>query len=204
MQSQRKIENIGFSPCFSCYSSDSVTSKAVAKVISEEVASRFHELDDVYEDDFLFSFEGESPRDKDWLSIHNVSRSISGPLRKLITDEQSESSSYTSSEADELENIPSGTFCVWKPKTESGSSAPAMTKCKKSSSTGSGSKEKRNSGEVTRAVSRLKGQSPVHETFYVQRRAENEIVKRKSFLPHRQDLVGVFSTVNGIGKMLPF
>nr|GEV66064.1 reverse transcriptase domain-containing protein [Tanacetum cinerariifolium] len=160
----------------------------------------------------------------------NVSRSISGPLQKLFVDEQSESSAYTSSEADELENIPSGTFCVWRPKTESGSSSPTMTKCNKSSSTGCGSKrwsiryllkrsnsesnvkpmvflsskQKWKSGDVTRAVSRMKGQSPVHETFYVQRRAENEIVKRKSFLPYRQDLVGVFSTVNGIGKMLPF
>ncbi|GJY12148.1 reverse transcriptase domain-containing protein [Tanacetum coccineum] len=199
MQSQRKIEDIGFSPSFSCYSSDSVTSKAVAKVII------FNRDLDLVNDEL--DHEVNSKEDK-----------ISGPLRKLITDEQSESSSYTSSEADELENIPSGTFCVWKPKTESGSSAPAMTKCKKSSSTGSGSKrwsicyllkrsnsesnvkpivlssskQKRNSGEVTRAVSRLKGQSPVHEMFYVQRRAENEIVKRKSFLPYRQDLVGVF------------
>ncbi|GKB12589.1 reverse transcriptase domain-containing protein [Tanacetum coccineum] len=239
MQSQRKIEDIGFSPSFSCYSSDSVTSKAVAKVISEEEAPRFHEIDDVYEDDFEFSFEGDSPGDTDtriWTvypvfnrdldlvndeldhEVNSKEDKISGPLRKLFIDEQFDSSSYTSSEADELENIPSGTFCVWRPKTESGSSSPAMTKCKKSSSTGSGSKrwsiryllkrsnsesnvkpmvlssskQKRNSGEVTRAVSRLKGQSPVHEMFYVQRRAENEIVKRKSFLPYRQDLVGVF------------
>ncbi|PWA90852.1 hypothetical protein CTI12_AA096280 [Artemisia annua] len=244
MQSQRKIEDIGFSPSFSCYSSDSVTSKAVAKVISEEEASRFPELDDVYEDDFKFSFEGDSPRDADTRILtvypvfnrdldlandeldHEVKSTddkISGPLRKLFIDEQFESSSYTSSEADELENIPPGTFCVWRPKTESGSSSPAMKKCKKSSSTGSGSKrwsirnllkrsnsegtepmvllssrQKRNSGEVTRAVSRLKGQSPVHEMFYVQRRAENEIVKKKSFLPYRQNLV------NGMGKMLPF
>nr|GFA13648.1 hypothetical protein [Tanacetum cinerariifolium] len=239
MQSQRKIEDIGFSPSFSCYSSDSVTSKAVAKVISEEEASRFHELDDVYENDFEFSFEGDSPRDIDtriWTvypvfnrdldlvndeldhEVKSKDDKVSGPLRKLFTHEQFDSSSYTSSEADELENIPSGTFCVWRPKTESGSSSPAMSKCKKSSSTGSGSKrwsiryllkrsnsesnvkpmvllsskQKRNSGEVTRAVSGLKGQSPVHEMFYVQRRAENEIVKRKSFLPYRQDLVGVF------------
>ncbi|PWA38345.1 hypothetical protein CTI12_AA582180 [Artemisia annua] len=138
---------------------------------------------------------------------------------------------------DELENIPPETYCVWRPKTESGSSSPSMTKCKKSSSTGSGSKRwsiryllkrsnsecnvkpmallssnkkvdspkpKRNSGEVSKFRSRFKAQTPVHELFYVQRRAENESVKKKSFLPYRQDVFGLFGNVNGIGKMLPF
>ncbi|PWA59289.1 hypothetical protein CTI12_AA394760 [Artemisia annua] len=255
MQSQREIEDSGVSPSFSCYSSDSLTSKAVAKVIQEQLAEPFNEFGVISEDDFEFSFEEVSHKDMDSKSWQvypvfnrdidheakskdgkiDVSVSITSPLRKLFIDEEFVSSSYSSSESEEadseaeLENIPSGTFCVWRPKAESGSPSPSMVKCKKSSSTGSGSKrwsiryllkrcnsdgkepmvllsskQKRNSGEVTRAVSRLKGQIPVHEMFYVQRRAENEIVKRKSFLPYRQNLVGLFGNVNGMGKMLPF
>ncbi|KAL4563209.1 hypothetical protein LXL04_027245 [Taraxacum kok-saghyz] len=42
-------------------------------------------------------------------------------------------------QADELEALPAETYCMWRPKADCGSS-PAMTKIKKSSSTGSGSK----------------------------------------------------------------
>ncbi|KAL4588830.1 hypothetical protein LXL04_001726 [Taraxacum kok-saghyz] len=42
-------------------------------------------------------------------------------------------------EADELEALPAETYCMWRPKADCGS-LPAMTKIKKSSSTGSGSK----------------------------------------------------------------
>ncbi|KAI3699803.1 hypothetical protein L2E82_44349 [Cichorium intybus] len=55
---------------------------------------------------------------------------------------------------------------------------------------------------VSKVAGRLKAQTPVHEQFYVQRRAENEVGKRKSFLPYRQ--VGLFTNVNVMGKMLPF
>ncbi|GJY20171.1 reverse transcriptase domain-containing protein [Tanacetum coccineum] len=250
MQSQRIIEDSGVSPSFSCYSSDNLTSKAVAKVIQEQLAEHFSE------DGFEFSFEEVSHKDMDSKSWQvypvfnrdlddevkskdekiDVSVSITSPLRKLFVDEEFVSSSYSSSESEEadsdneLENIPSGTFCVWRPKAESGSSSPAMTKCKKSSSTGSGSKrwsiryllkrsnsegkqqpmvsliskQKRSSGEVPKDVARLKGKTPAHEMFYVQRRAEKEIVNKKSFLPYRQNLVGLFGNVNGMGKMLPF
>ncbi|PWA45729.1 hypothetical protein CTI12_AA358870 [Artemisia annua] len=214
MQSQREIEDSGVSPSFSCYSSDSLKSKAVANVIEEQLAEPFNEFGIVNEDDFEFSFEQVSHKDMDSKSwqvfpVFNRDQDVTSPLRKLFIDEELVSCSHSSSESEEadsdneLENIPSRTFCVWKPKAESGSSSPAMTKCTKSSSTGSGSKrwsiryllrrcnsegkepmvllsskQKQNSGEVERAVSRLKGQIPVHETFYVQRQAENEIVKR--------------------------
>ncbi|KAL4583533.1 hypothetical protein LXL04_008109 [Taraxacum kok-saghyz] len=42
-------------------------------------------------------------------------------------------------QADELEALPAETYCMWRPKADCGSS-PAMTKLKKSSSTGSRSK----------------------------------------------------------------
>ena len=63
MQSQRKIEESGVSPSFSCYSSDSLTSKAVAKVIQELLAEPFNEFGVISEDDFDFSFEEVSHKD---------------------------------------------------------------------------------------------------------------------------------------------
>ncbi|CAI9276823.1 unnamed protein product [Lactuca saligna] len=53
--------------------------------------------------------------------IH-ASDSITSSLRKLFIDNAEESYSCSSLESDELEALPSGTFCVWRPKTENGSS----------------------------------------------------------------------------------
>lgn len=64
-------------------------------------------------------------------------KSIRLPLRKLFLEEEREAnSSCSSSEADDLEGIPEGTYCVWRPKPEEKSNGS----CKKSSSTGSNSK----------------------------------------------------------------
>uniref|UniRef100_M1CYA7 Uncharacterized protein n=1 Tax=Solanum tuberosum TaxID=4113 RepID=M1CYA7_SOLTU len=61
--------------------------------------------------------------------LKDVDKSILIPLKKLFL-EKSESSA--SSEAEELETIPAGTYCMWKPKI----SEPSPGKCKKSKSTG--------------------------------------------------------------------
>ncbi|KAJ0433100.1 hypothetical protein HanIR_Chr17g0866521 [Helianthus annuus] len=192
MQQQEIIEDPGFAPSFSCYSHDSITSRAVAKAINDE--------NEVNVDDKDFEFS----------------------LGNLFIGEREE---FSSLEADELDSPPSGTYCEWMPKAD-------ITKCKKSNSTGSGSKkgmfwyllrrsnsegkesmvlkkvdspkQKRNLGEVTKVGGRWKAQTPVHEQFYVQRRAENEVEKRRSYLPYRKDLVGLFAKGNGMGKMLPF
>lgn len=55
------------------------------------------------------------------------------PLRKLFSEER-ESASCSSSEADDLDGITPGTYCIWKPKAES------PERCKKSNSTGNTSK----------------------------------------------------------------
>ncbi|KAL4568369.1 hypothetical protein LXL04_023980 [Taraxacum kok-saghyz] len=266
MEQQAKIDASGVSPSFSCYSSDSLTSMAVAKVIQEEHAARFHEFGDVNGDDFEFSLVLSDEEvtieqndhtqgwtvfpvfDRDLLVKNEEDReaeakadeidvsSVIAPLRKLFMDEREECSSCSSSEPDELASPRAKAYCVWRPKAADGCSSPSMTKCKKSSSTGSGSKrwsiryllrrsnsegkdpvvlltpkkvdspkQKRNSGEVSKVAGRYKAQTPVHEQFYVQRRAEKEMGKRKSYLPYRKDLVGFFSNVNGMGsKMLPF
>ncbi|KAJ0843993.1 hypothetical protein HanRHA438_Chr15g0697441 [Helianthus annuus] len=149
-------------------------------------------------------------------------------LEKLFIDQHEESSSCSSSETDELERIPSGTFCVWQPTV--------ITNSKKNSSIGYGSKwwiiryllqrsnsegkeavllltrakadglkQKRISGEVLKGAGLWKARTSVHERFYVQRRAENEAGKRKSYLPYRKDLLGLsFANVNEMGKMLLF
>lgn len=245
MQQMAKFEDSGLSPSFSCYTSDSLTSMAVTKVIhkEEQAAARFEEVEG---EEFEFSLtsteeevyvnEIDSPgwtvfsRDLilKWAD-HKIDRDSKSKAKLFFNEQEESSSSFScsSSEDDELENLPSGTFCVWRPKANIISSP----KWKKSSSTGSGSKnwigiryllrrsnsegkdpiglltpkQKRNSSEVSKVIpSRLKAHSPVHEQFYLQKRVENEIVKRKTFLPYRQDLFGLFANVNGIGKMLPF
>ncbi|CAI9283861.1 unnamed protein product [Lactuca saligna] len=55
------------------------------------------------------------------------------PLRKLFSEER-DSPSCSSSEADDLDGITPGTYCIWKPKVES------PGRCKKSNSTGNTSK----------------------------------------------------------------
>ncbi|KAA8542671.1 hypothetical protein F0562_023830 [Nyssa sinensis] len=59
--------------------------------------------------------------------------SIRIPLRKLLIEEQ-DPSSCSSSEADELDEIAPGTYCVWTPKA---AAEESPGRCKKSNSTGS-------------------------------------------------------------------
>ncbi|XP_059638583.1 uncharacterized protein LOC132280842 [Cornus florida] len=61
-------------------------------------------------------------------------RSTRFPLRKLLTDEH-DSSSCSSSEADELDGAPPGTYCVWTPKVAAGAEG-SPERWKKSSSMG--------------------------------------------------------------------
>lgn len=168
------------------------------------------------------------------------------PLKKLFIEDRDDRDSVSScsSEADELEGVPSGTYCVWRPKEVEGS----PSRCKKSNSTGSvskrwklrdlirrsnsagkdafvfltpkntehkaekiehveKSKEKRNSGDAvklkTKGGEKVSPSSSAHEAFYVRNRASKEGDKRKSYLPYRQDLVGFFANVNGMGKSFP-
>ncbi|KAL3636623.1 hypothetical protein CASFOL_018922 [Castilleja foliolosa] len=59
------------------------------------------------------------------------------PLSKLFIEEDRERVDYppscSSSEADELENVPAGTYSVWRPKL---AESPMPSQCKKSKSTG--------------------------------------------------------------------
>lgn len=161
------------------------------------------------------------------------------PLSKLFAEEAEEREfppSCSSSEADELENIPAGTYCVWRPRM---AEPPMPSQCKKSKSTGSASKrwklrdllrrsksdgkesfvfltpkhreekpnklinniqapKRENSGGLHSAAA---PPSPsAHEAFYVRNRAMKEGDKKKSYLPYRRDLVGLFANVNGVRR----
>lgn len=124
------------------------------------------------------------------------------PLRKLMK-EDGDAFSSSSSESDELEGIPAGTYCVWKPR--SGSATP------KSNSTGSSkrwrfrdllrrsssdgketfvflekerrSAERRHSGDGKR---KGKGKDPA---------STKKEDRRRTFLPYKKEVMGFF--VNG-------
>ncbi|CAN4091550.1 unnamed protein product [Withania somnifera] len=94
--------------------------------------TKFQPIFPVFNRDLLLNDNFDSTKVKDE-SSEDVDSSIRVPLKNLFLEE---TESTTSSEADELEMIPPGTYCVWKPKI----SEPSPEKCKKSKSTGMVSK----------------------------------------------------------------
>ena len=71
-------------------------------------------------------------------------RSLRIPLKKLFIEEHDPTSySSSSSEVDDLEGVPPGTYCVWTPQNSSNSNSSSAkaspSKCKKSKSTGTAS-----------------------------------------------------------------
>lgn len=136
-------------PSFNSYSSDNLAE--IACKVTEEFKSG-SSRNTFIEDDEEFEFSLELPAHQ----INNQgpvfpvfnrrqvndddaeadSTSIRLPLKNLFLEE-TEASSSSSSEADLLESIPPGTYCVWRPRDDVVSS-PAS--CKKSKSTGSASK----------------------------------------------------------------
>lgn len=68
------------------------------------------------------------------------------------------------------------------------------------------SKEKKVKSGKSKAKAKTKAQAAAvsaHEAFYVKNRAIKQGDKKKSYLPYRQDLLGVFATYNGLAKTLP-
>ncbi|XP_076945226.1 uncharacterized protein LOC143616220 [Bidens hawaiensis] len=254
-QQQIINEDLGLCPSFNCYSSDSHPSATAAANISRQLQQLAGDLNS---DEFEFSLltgtdeltdsDGRTvfPLFNRDLHIQNddVDREIECPtntttnsLEKLFITERDGSGSGSTSES-ESENEAPAVFCVWR---HNGGASP-LSKCKKSSSTGSGSKRWRirdyllrrsnsegkdpmmllpnnnnnnnnnnsitnnkkdeitnnitnnKKGETTkRKVNESKqSSSPIHEYFDVQQREKNGVVKRKSYLPYRQGLVGFF------------
>ncbi|KAJ4712331.1 DUF1645 domain-containing protein [Melia azedarach] len=159
------------------------------------------------------------------------------PLGKLMSEERetwTASASCSSSEADDLDNLQPGTYCVWTPKA---SESPG--RCKKSNSTGSSKRwkfrdllyrsnsdgkdtfvflttNKKNSSthhhhkvgeESNKEIKSSAGTGKVKvvEEHFARNRAIKEDDKKRSFLPYKQDLVGFFNNVNGLSRNLhPF
>lgn len=174
------------------------------------------------------------------------------PLKQLFNEER-DAPSCSSSEADELEGVQEGTYCVWRPKSVQAS----PSRCKKSNSAGSSSKRwlklrdllrRSNSdgkdsfvfvtassnvnGPIKKTEDRMKSEktgetkqrrksaevkvsekakakgvggeaASAHELFYVRNRALKEGDKRRSFLPYRKDLVGLFASAHGLTRNFP-
>lgn len=150
---QQNHENSLLSPSFNSYSSDRLA------VIANKVSQEFKADDDEFEfslvldasaDEIFYQgpvfpifsrhlFSQSDNRDREIKrrgddDDNDVSTTVVS-LKNLFLEERDPPSS-SSSEADELEAIPPGTYCVWKPKIVE--SSPST--CKKSKSTGSASK----------------------------------------------------------------
>lgn len=148
------------------------------------------------------------------------------PLRMLMIEEERETASCSSSEADDLENLPPGTYCVWAPPKASGGRGGSGG-CDKSSSTGSSKRWKfrdllsRSSSDGDKDTIVFFSPAPPTTKTKTADKEDSKVVvarkvrsgskgvdegdKRRSFLPYRQDLVGFFSNVNGLSRNLhPF
>ncbi|KAK1410123.1 hypothetical protein QVD17_36656 [Tagetes erecta] len=229
---QEQIDDLGFSPSFSCYSSNSLTSTAAIKISNQlqqqqqqQQSASFHDCED---DEFEFSFirdEEVSETDDAVKQKLEEENDCSDALQKLFINEQRDftTASSSSSESEVEHDSPEKMigFCAWRYKTDAGASP--LSKCKKSGSTGSGSKrwrirhllrrsnsegkvppavEKKCDGEGLKVAVKLK--PSIHELLYVQQRGKKEDGKRKTYLPYRKELVGFFTNVNGSGLKLPF
>ncbi|KAJ7974575.1 DUF1645 family protein [Quillaja saponaria] len=95
----------------------------------------------IFNRDLLIEYEGRERREIRDSRTEDV-MSLQFPVKKLLIDEEDQrrdpGSSSFSSEADELDAIPPGTYCVWTPS----SSQASPSRCKKSKSTGSSSSKR--------------------------------------------------------------
>ncbi|WVZ19483.1 hypothetical protein V8G54_006805, partial [Vigna mungo] len=136
------------------------------------------------------------------------------PLRKLMFEEgETASCSSSTDESVDLEGVAEGAYCVWTPNS-------VGRERKKSNSTGSASKRWKLRDLLLRSHSEGKDKQqqkqqqmvfqiptnkvkPQNGTVGTEHHAEEN--KRKSFLPYRPELVGLFTNVNGLGRNLrPF
>ncbi|RDY06879.1 hypothetical protein CR513_09073, partial [Mucuna pruriens] len=134
------------------------------------------------------------------------------PLRKLMFEEgETASCSSSTDDSVDLEGVAEGAYCVWTPNS-------VERERKKSNSTGSASKRWKLRDLLLRSHSDGKDkqqqvafQIPKNKVAAKpQNEAKNrtehgEHNKRKSFLPYRPEVVGLFANVNGLGRNLrPF
>ncbi|KAK3413207.1 hypothetical protein EUGRSUZ_I01788 [Eucalyptus grandis] len=160
--------------------------------------------------------DGEAKADRDGDRGRAVA-SLRIPLKDLFVEDRDPPSSSSSSEVDELEGRWRFRDLLRRSNSDGKESFVFLTPASRSSSLSSSSdasaKEKARpspspsqAGAVAERRSKAKASaasaSP-HEAFYVRNRALKEGDKRRSYLPYRQDLVGFFANVNGLGRSFP-
>lgn len=127
--------------------------------------------------------------------------SIRLPLRKLFLEER-ETPSCSSSEADELDGIQPGTYCVWRPNE----SSPG--RCKKTNSAASSKRWKfpnilhrsNSDGKISFVFTKREEKVEKVAGDGDKNKGVEENVRRRSYLPYTQDLVGFFANVNGLSR----
>lgn len=136
-------------PSFNCYSTDQLAGIAQNRTQNDDPDFEFAAFrDEAFSgDDAIFPlFNSEVARDRR-NRVSGGRDSGAAVLRFPITGEELRRSEHdplpapsseSSSEADELERVPAGTYCVWRPNSPQASPG----KCKKSNSTGSSSSKK--------------------------------------------------------------
>ncbi|GAB2213259.1 hypothetical protein Drorol1_Dr00021282 [Drosera rotundifolia] len=160
---------------------------------------------------------------------HN--RQIRVPLKKLLIEERdfSCSSSEADDEID-LESLPPGTYCVWTPKAKKDDNQEdKIMMSEKSKSAGESSSRRRRLREflLRRSTSDGTGESLVFVAppkkkaeksttekstvavvrgdvarYMEEKAAARGSDRRKTYLPYRRDVVGIFGIANGFGSKL--
>ncbi|XP_021651447.2 uncharacterized protein LOC110643396 [Hevea brasiliensis] len=94
----------------------------------------------LFDRDLLLKYENES---KDQSQDHKSS-TVRLPLENMFIEDRDPPSSSSGTDADELDGILPETYCVWTPQKSSQSPSPnrSPSRCKKSNSTGSSSKQR--------------------------------------------------------------
>ncbi|KAG6410219.1 hypothetical protein SASPL_128272 [Salvia splendens] len=139
-------DDVCICPSFNSYSSDRLPEIAirVARADDDFEFALLREDKEVSAAEFLFDGPVFPVFNRDLIECGGIEQPESNnliPLRKLFAEEDNEDRysppSCSSSEADELENVPAGTYCVWRPRA---APPPLPSQCEKSKSTGSASR----------------------------------------------------------------
>lgn len=130
-------------PSFNCYTSSntSSSSSAAAAAAAIKISNSLPNKDDLYHDnEFNFVIDDNN---NTVYPLFNQSENSCDTLQNLFITEREDDTSSSDEEDEENENVNEPVFCVWRGTKSDTSSSVALTKCKKSSSTGSRSGSKR-------------------------------------------------------------
>lgn len=190
----------------------------------------------LFNTDLLLAHDGQVENS---ISSTKTSSAVRLPLGKLFIEERERdtASSCSSSEADELDGVPAGTYCVWTPKAAEAVESPG--RCNKSNSTGTSKRwkfrdllhrsnsdgkdtfvflapsSKKSEGKAEKGTKELAAKITGNivktkavgggDKGNVRMGTVKESDRRRSYLPYKKDLVGVFANVNGVSRSLhPF